>query len=80
MARIPGVPKGREGWLLRYANRFSKKKVGAAIEPVAVMGHHQWLLAGAGAYDMASERMTTVPARLKTLADIKAAMLIGCPF
>ena len=39
MARIPGVPKGREGWLLRYAQRFSKKKVGAVTEPVGIMGH-----------------------------------------
>ncbi len=80
MARIPGVPKGREGWLVRYAHRFSKKKLGTAIEPTGIMGHQPWLLAGVGGYEMTSERMTTVPAKLKTLADIKAAMMIGCPF
>ncbi len=80
MARIPGVSKGREGWLLRYAHRFSKKKLGAAIEPTGIMGHQPWLLEGVGGYEMTSERMTAVPAKLKTLADIKAAVMIGCPF
>lgn len=80
MARIPGVPKDREGWLLRYAQRFSKKKLGATVEPTGIMGHQPWLLAGVGGYEMTSERLTTVPAKLKTLADIKAAMMIGCPF
>ncbi len=80
MARIPGVSKGREGWLLRYAHRFSKKKLGTEIEPTGIMGHQPWLLAGVGGYEMASERMTAVSVKLKTLADIKAAMMIGCPF
>ena len=80
MARIRGVPKGKESWLLRYANRFSKKKVGSALEPAAIMGHQSWLLGGVGAYEMASERLTTVPEKLKSLVDVKAAMMIGCPF
>lgn len=80
MARIPGVGKGQEGWLLRYAKRATKKKVGADIEPVTIMGHQPWLLAGGGAYEMASERMASVPEKLKSLVDIKAAMMIGCPF
>ncbi len=80
MARIPGVPKGREGWLLRYAQRFSKKKVGAVTEPVGIMGHQPWLLAGVGGYEMVSDRMGTLPEKLKALAGIRAAMLIGCPF
>jgi hypothetical protein len=80
MARIPGVAKGKENWLLRYANRFSQKKLGSALEPAAIMGHQSWLLGGVGAYEMASERLSSVPARLKSLVDIKAAMMIGCPF
>jgi hypothetical protein len=80
MARIPGVAKGEESWLLRYANRFSEKKVGSSLEPASIMGHNNWLLGGVGAYEMASEKMTALPAKLKTLVEIKAAMMIGCPF
>ncbi len=80
MARIPGVPKGKESWLLRYAQRYSQKKVGSELETAAIMGHHSWLLGGAGAYEMASQRMTAVPEKLKSLVDLKAALMIGCPF
>ncbi len=80
MARVPGVPKGKESWLLRFANRFSRKETGSELEPTAIMGHHGWVLAGAGAFELALKRANRVPERLKTLVDIKAAMQIGCPF
>ena len=80
MARIPEVPKGEEGWLLRYAKRFTKKKSGAVLEPAGIMGHSNWVLAGAGAFEMALGRATRVPEKLKMLVDIKVAMQIGCPF
>jgi len=80
MARIRAVPKGKEGWLLRFAQRYSKKKVGSELETTAIVGHRSWLLGGAGAYEMASQKMTSVPEKLKSLVDLKAAMMIGCPF
>ena len=80
MARIPGVPKGQESWLLRFANRFSRKETGSELEPTAIMGHHGWVLGGVGAMELALKRASRVPERLKTLVDIKAAMQIGCPF
>ena len=80
MARIPRVPKGRESWLLRMANRYSRKKAGAELEPSAIMGHQSWVLAGAGGFEMALERMKAVPASLKSLVSLRAAMQIGCPF
>ena len=80
MARIQGVSKDREGWLLRFANRFSRKKIGAEIEPTQIMGHHSWVLGGVGAMEMALERATRLPEQLKMLVDLKAAMQIGCPF
>ena len=80
MARIPLVAEGQESWLLRFANRFSRKETGSELEPAAIMGHHGWVLAGAGAIELALKRSTRVPDRLKTLVDVKAAMQIGCPF
>jgi hypothetical protein len=80
MARIAGVAKGRESWLLRFANRFSRKLTGAELEPTRVMGHNGWVLGGAGAMEMSLGRASTLPLQLKTLVDVKAAMQIGCPF
>ncbi len=80
MARIPPVPPAEASLLLRIANRYSRKKVGRTLEPAGVMGHHGWVLGANGAFELALERSKRVPARLKSLASIRAATLIGCPF
>jgi hypothetical protein len=80
MTRIPGVPKQRANLLVRFAYWLSQKRVGKIVEPLAVTAHHPWILRGYGAYEFALERAQLVPARLKALASVKAATLIGCPF
>jgi hypothetical protein len=45
-----------------------------------VIGHHPWTLAAVGAFEMALDRSRHVEGRLKELAQIKAATLVGCPF
>jgi AhpD family alkylhydroperoxidase len=80
MARISAAPVGEEGLLLRIAKRMSKKRVGAVVEPLLILGRNSWVLTAAGAYEQASSRASSVPEKLKTLVDIKAAMLIGCSF
>ena len=78
MARIP--PPEKAGLLLKLAHRYTRKKVGRTLETASVMGHHSWILAGNGAFEMALERSKRAPVRLKALAGMKAAMMIGCPF
>ncbi len=80
MARIAGVPNQRAGWLLRLARRFSRKRLGRDLELTAIVGHSSWVLGGAGAFETAMERASSVDSRVKALAGIKAATLIGCPF
>jgi len=80
MARIDGVAEEKTGWLLRYAKRFSRKKTGKDIELTSIVGHSSWVLGGVGAFEMAMEKATRLDPRLKTLAGIKAAAMIGCPF
>lgn len=80
MARIAGVPEEKAGWLLRLLNWAARRRLGKTIEPLAIMGHHTRLLLGSGAMDLALDRSRQADARLKELAQIKAATLIGCPF
>ncbi len=80
MPRIRGVPDERAGWLLRMARRFSRRKLGKDLELTAIVGHSSWLLGGVGAFETAMERATKLDPRVKSLAGIKAATLIGCPF
>jgi len=80
MPRIQGVAKEKAGWLLRYARSYARKKTGKDTELTSILGHSNWVLGGVGAFETAMEKATRVDARLKTLAGIKAAAMIGCPF
>lgn len=80
MARIEGVPESRAGVFLRFAYRFARRMVGKVPEPLAVAAHHGWIFRGYSAFEFMLGRAKLVEPRLKILADIKAAALIGCPF
>ena len=80
MARIAGVPEHRAGLLMRFAYWFARRLVGKVPEPLAVVAHHRWIFRGYSAYEFALSRSHLMDRRLETLAGLKAAALIGCPF
>jgi hypothetical protein len=80
MARIEGIPQRKAGLFVRLAYWFSKRMVGKVIEPAMITAHHPWIFRAYGAYEFMLDRARLVDARLKALASLKAAALIGCPF
>lgn len=80
MARIEGVSHQRAGLLARFGYWYARRWLGKVPEPLTVTAHHRWILPGYSAYEFALSRARLVDARLKALAGIKAAALIGCPF
>ncbi len=78
--RIEGVSKDKAGLFVRLSYWFSQRRFGKVADPFRVMGHHSWVSFGAGMFELASERSHLVESRLKDLAQIKAATLVGCPF
>ena len=80
MARIPGVPAERAGLFARLVYRFSKRTLGKVVEPLAVTAHDGAMLAGYSAFEFFLGRARLVDAKLKVLAELKAAALVGCPF
>lgn len=76
--RIAGVPDSTRNPLIRSAYRSSRKRGGTVMDPLRVFAHHPTLLAGYGAFELATERSGRVPERLKHLAELRAAMLSGC--
>jgi hypothetical protein len=80
MARIEGIPQRKAGLLVRLACWFSKRMVGKVVEPAMIIAHHPWIFRAYGAYEVMLDRARLVDARLTTLAGLKAAALIGCPF
>ena len=80
MARIQGVPKSKAGLLTRFAYWYVKRNLGKVAEPLTIVAHHAWISRGYGAYELGLEKARLVDTKLKTLASLKAAALIGCPF
>jgi hypothetical protein len=80
MGRIAGLAAERAGWLARLGYWFSMRRFGRVVEPLAVAAHHGGILFGYSAYELALDRAQLVDKRLKVLASLKVAALVGCPF
>ena len=80
MARIDGVASRRAGLLTRLAYWMSKRKLGRVVLPVKIMAHHPRLLRAVGSMEMGQEAANSVDTSLKSLAHLKVATIIGCPF
>src|SRR4051812_38274864 len=76
MSRIS--PRAPRGPFLRATYAESKRQYGKVPEPVAIKGHTPLLLAGYGAFEMATQRSRRAPVHLKELAELKVAALVGC--
>jgi alkylhydroperoxidase family enzyme len=80
MSRIPAVPSSDAGLLTRAAYAYARRDLGKVPEPLAVTAHHTGITAGYCAFEAAIDRARRVPARLKLLGEMKAAMMAGCEF
>lgn len=84
MARISGAPTN-QGSALRRAfvwlvYSMTKRRLGRLILPVQVNAHHSRILWGYGQMEQSQAGSKLVDARLKDLAELRVATLIGCPF
>ena len=78
--RIEGVSNEKAGLYYRLMRFGAVRSTGAETEPLKVLGHHSGIMTAAGLYHGVAERAKRVPAELKLLGTLKAAMLIGCHF
>jgi hypothetical protein len=80
MARIDGVSDAEAGFVTRGVYRGAKRMTGQVPDPLRIMAHSKPVMWASGLFEIASGRAHSVPTRLKALAGIKAAALIGCVF
>ena len=86
MARMNGVEPHQAGWYTRLVYWFVRRSVGkitgssSLVEPVKITAHHPRLLKAYGQMEMGQDAATSVPVLVKTLASLKVATLVGCPF
>ncbi len=79
MPRVqPAEPHGLD-LIRRLTFRTARRMYGRETEPLQVVAHHRPLMMGLGAISIADERFShAIDQRLKHLARLRAAQLVGC--
>jgi AhpD family alkylhydroperoxidase len=80
MSRMPGITDKQAGPLTRIMFRMVRKRLDRVPETFRVVAHHKTIMRGGAALELALERSHGVDERLKELAVLKAATLVGCEF
>ncbi len=78
--RLPGVQDNEGGPLVRFAYWMTRRRLRRVPGPIRLHAYHPRLLRAMAAMELGQEAAHGVPAALKTLAQVKVAMLVGCPF
>ncbi|MBZ5599847.1 MAG: hypothetical protein LAN83_16160 [Acidobacteriia bacterium] len=78
MARI--APPQRLGFVARITSWMTKRRLGKELEPLLITSHHRSVFRGVATFEFMLDRSRLVDARLKALASMKAAAMVGCPF
>ena len=80
MARIPGVSDAEASFLTRRVFQGAKNIAGQVPDPLRIMAHSKPVMWADALFEIALQRANAVPVRLKNLASIKVATLVGCVF
>ncbi len=80
MARIEGVSDAEAGLVTRGMYQGAKRIAGRVPDPLRIMAHSKPVMWADAMFELALARAYAVPARLKSLASIKVAALVGCVF
>jgi AhpD family alkylhydroperoxidase len=80
MAHIAPRPARGAGLFVRFIYFLVRRRIGRVPAPVGIMAYHRAILAAVGGFELGLERAHDVDVRLKELALVKCASLIGCRF
>jgi hypothetical protein len=84
MARIPGAPRKQGGLLRRLfvgiVYSLTQRRLGKVIMPMQVTAHHPKIFWGYVLMEQAQASSKLIDPKLKGLAELRVATLVGCPF
>jgi len=60
--------------------KFARKRLGKDIAPLKTLESHPGVLIPYAEFSRALDKTNLVPAKLKALAQVRAAKLVECPF
>jgi len=80
MERAIGIEYRRTGWITKLLYRALEKRLGLVPKSKMLAAHHTPTLLATTWMDAVCMGARTVPLALKELAQLKVAMMVGCPF
>jgi alkylhydroperoxidase family enzyme len=80
MARIEGVSEERAGLGVKLVYWLTRRRLKTIPQTLKVSALSPWVLGGVTLFRLCFERFRLVDPKLLALAELKAALLIGCPF
>jgi hypothetical protein len=80
MERGDGLKITEVGWIAKLLYRALKKRIGTVPKSKTLAAYHTPTLLASSWMDAACASARTIPLRVKELAQLKAAALVGCPF
>lgn len=84
MARIPGAPSNQGGpfrrLLVGLVYWLTNRRLGHVIMPIQVTAHHSKIFWGYLQMEQSQMGAKLVDHKLKHLAELRVATLVGCPF
>jgi hypothetical protein len=84
MARIPGAPSNQGGPIRRLfvgmVYFLTRRRLGRVIMPIQVTAHHPQIFWGYLQMERSQMGAKRVDPKLKGLAELRVATLVGCPF
>ena len=84
MARIPGASRNQGGPIRRIlvgtVYWLTRRRLGRIIVPVQVAAHHPNIFWGFIQMEQSQASSKLVDHKLKGLAELRVATLVGCPF
>jgi len=80
MERAKGIAMGDAGWIARLIYRALKKRIGIVPKSKMLAAYDTGGLLASTWMDSVCASAKSIPVTLKELAQLKVAMLAGCPF
>ncbi len=80
MPRVQGLERNQAPLSLRWAYGYVRKLFGKELTPVKVMARVPAVFWASSLLDLIMQRSHRMDERLKSLAEMRAAARVGCPF
>ena len=80
MTRITPIPAEQAGWFTRFTYWYAKKLYGRLPGALSVLAQNPGILRAVAGFEFWSARSRKVDKKLKILAEVRVATLVGCRY